>query len=52
MKSRVRSELKLPRTISGKKVEIAVSKILNDEKVENKDSLINPRSLNQFFEFK
>ena len=42
----------IPRTISGKKVEIAVSKILNDEKVENKDSLINPGSLNQFFEFK
>lgn len=41
----------IPRTISGKKVEIAVSKILNGDKVENKDSLINPESLNQFFKF-
>jgi len=42
----------IPRTISGKKVEIAVTKILNGENVENKDSLMNPESLNQFFEFK
>jgi acetoacetyl-CoA synthetase len=40
----------IPRTISGKKVEIAVSKILNDEEVENKDALVNPDSLNQFYE--
>ena len=38
----------IPRTISGKKVEIAVGKILNGEKVENKDALANPESLNQF----
>ncbi|MFZ0455037.1 MAG: acetoacetate--CoA ligase [Ignavibacteriaceae bacterium] len=38
----------VPRTISGKKVEIAVTRIINDEKVENKDALINPDSLNQF----
>ena len=38
----------VPRTISGKKVEIAVSRIINGEKAENKDALINPDSLNQF----
>ena len=41
----------IPRTISGKKVEIAVSKILNGEKVENKDALANPESLKQFYKF-
>jgi acetoacetyl-CoA synthetase len=38
----------IPRTISGKKVEIAVSKILNGDEVENKDMLANPHSLDQF----
>ncbi|NWG27253.1 MAG: acetoacetate--CoA ligase, partial [Ignavibacteriaceae bacterium] len=42
----------IPRTISGKKVEIAVSKILNGESVENKDALANPHSLDQFYQFK
>jgi acetoacetyl-CoA synthetase len=42
----------IPRTISGKKVEIAVSKILNSEAVENKDALANPHSLDQFEIFK
>ena len=41
----------IPRTISGKKVEIAVSKILNGEEVENKDALANPYSLDQFRKF-
>jgi acetoacetyl-CoA synthetase len=41
----------IPRTISGKKVEIAVSKILNGEEVENKDALANPNSLDQFKPF-
>jgi len=41
----------IPRTISGKKVEIAVSKILNTEDVENKDALSNPDSLNQFYKY-
>ncbi len=40
----------IPRTISGKKVEIAVSKILNGEEVENKDALANPDSLKQFYQ--
>jgi acetoacetyl-CoA synthetase len=41
----------IPRTISGKKVEIAVSKILNGEEVENKDALVNPESLKQFHKY-
>jgi acetoacetyl-CoA synthetase len=41
----------IPRTISGKKVEIAVSKILNGEEVENKDALMNPGSLAQFYAY-
>jgi acetoacetyl-CoA synthetase len=42
----------IPRTISGKKVEIAVSKILNGEEVDNKDALANPHSLDQFHQFR
>jgi acetoacetyl-CoA synthetase len=38
----------VPRTISGKKVELAVTKIIHGEKVENKDALANPDSLKQF----
>ena len=41
----------IPRTISGKKVEIAVSKLLNGEEIENKDALANPASLKQFYKF-
>ena len=36
------------RTISGKKVEIAVTKIINGELIENKDALANPESLEQY----
>ena len=39
----------VPHTISGKKVELAVTKILNGEKVENRDALANPESLKQFY---
>jgi acetoacetyl-CoA synthetase len=39
----------VPYTISGKKVEIAVSKILNGDKVDNREALANPKSLGQFF---
>ena len=39
----------VPRTISGKKVELAVTKIFNGDKVENKDALANPASLDAFF---
>ncbi len=38
----------VPHTISGKKVELAVTRILNGEKVDNKDALANPNSLDQF----
>jgi len=38
----------VPHTISGKKVELAVAKILNGEKVDNRDALANPHSLDQF----
>ena len=39
----------VPHTISGKKVELAVTKILNGETVENRDALANPESLEQFY---
>jgi acetoacetyl-CoA synthetase len=42
----------IPRTISGKKVEVAVAKILSGEEVENIDALANPQSLAQFNKFK
>ncbi len=38
----------IPRTISGKKVEMAVTKIIHGEEVKNKDALANPESLGQF----
>ena len=42
----------IPRTISGKKVEIAVNKTVNGESVDNKDALANPDSLDQFEEYR
>jgi acetoacetyl-CoA synthetase len=39
----------IPHTISGKKVELAVTRILNGEKVDNKEALANPGSLEQFY---
>ncbi len=38
----------VPHTINGKKVELAVLKVLNNEEVKNKASLANPESLKQF----
>ncbi|MAJ45375.1 MAG: acetoacetate--CoA ligase [Candidatus Marinimicrobia bacterium] len=38
----------IPYTINGKKVEIAVKKIIEGKTVTNKDALINPISLEQF----
>ncbi len=38
----------IPITMNGKKVEIAVSKILNGLPIDNKEALANPESLNQF----
>lgn len=38
----------IPYTINGKKVEIAVKKIIHGEDVKNKDALSNPKSLEYF----
>ena len=38
----------VPRTISGKKVELAVARILNGQPVTNREVLADPNSLNQF----
>lgn len=38
----------IPHTISGKKVEIAVTKILNGENIDNLEAIANPESLEQF----
>ncbi len=38
----------IPYTINGKKVEIAVKKIIHGERVTNKDALANPSILNQY----
>ncbi|MGB5106312.1 MAG: acetoacetate--CoA ligase [Candidatus Zixiibacteriota bacterium] len=40
----------VPRTVSGKKVELAVARILNNQPVTNRDVLVNPDSLLQFEE--
>jgi len=38
----------IPRTISGKLVELAVSKVIHGEVVKNKDALANPEALEHF----
>ena len=38
----------IPYTINGKKVEIAVKRIIDGEKITNKDALSNPESLKLF----
>ncbi len=38
----------IPRTLSGKKVEIAVTRIIHGEEVSTKDALANPKSLAYF----
>ncbi|MBI5503963.1 MAG: acetoacetate--CoA ligase [Deltaproteobacteria bacterium] len=38
----------IPRTISGKKVELAVTKIIHGEQVKNRDALANPAALDAF----
>ncbi|MBI3019697.1 MAG: acetoacetate--CoA ligase [Deltaproteobacteria bacterium] len=38
----------IPYTISGKKVELAVTRIIHNEPIQNKDALANPDSLEQF----
>ncbi|GAB6061277.1 acetoacetate--CoA ligase [Deferrisoma palaeochoriense] len=38
----------IPRTLNGKKVEIAVTKIVHGEEVKNRDALANPEALDYF----
>ena len=38
----------IPYTVNGKKVEVAVKRVLAGEEVKNKSSLTNPESLDQF----
>jgi len=40
----------IPRTLNGKKVESAVTNIINGRKVTNRDALENPQSLDFFYE--
>ncbi len=42
----------VPYTINGKKVEIAVKKIIHGEDVTNRDALANPQSLDEYAEFR
>jgi len=42
----------VPRTISGKRVEIAVTRILQGESVANRDALKNPEALDYFVELR
>jgi acetoacetyl-CoA synthetase len=41
----------VPHTINGKKVEIAVTKLIHGESIANRDALANPDSLKQFTDF-
>ena len=38
----------IPRTKSGKIVELAVRKVINNEELNNKEAIANPDSLNYF----
>ena len=40
----------IPYTINGKKVEIAVKKIIHGQKVKNRDALANPESLEFYYD--
>jgi acetoacetyl-CoA synthetase len=42
----------IPRTISGKIVELAVQKIIHGEEVKNRDALLNPDALNEYINIK
>lgn len=39
----------IPRTINGKKVEVAVTRIINNEEVKNKESIINAYCLEEYY---
>jgi len=38
----------IPRTINGKKVEVAVTRLIHGKEVPNRDALANPAALDQF----
>jgi acetoacetyl-CoA synthetase len=38
----------IPHTLNGKKVEISVTRLIHNERIENKDALANPESLQNF----
>ena len=38
----------IPYTISGKKVELAVRKVLHNQEVKNRDALANPEALEHY----
>jgi len=40
----------IPHTINGKKVEVAITRLIHNEEIENKDALANPDSLQKFKE--
>ena len=42
----------IPKTKSGKIVELTVKKIINNHKVENTSSLINPDCLNEYIKLR
>ena len=42
----------IPRTKSGKIVELAVKNIIEGNKIKNKEALANPLSLNQYIDIK
>jgi len=42
----------IPHTISGKKVESIVAKIFNGGKIDNKEAMANPHSLDEYYEIK
>lgn len=44
----IRQVSDIPRTISGKKVELAVRQVLHGQPVKNRDALANPEALDQF----
>jgi acetoacetyl-CoA synthetase len=46
--SKIIQVTEIPHTINGKKVEIAVTRIVHGQEVPNKDALANPQSLEQF----
>jgi len=41
----------IPRTLSGKKVELAVTKLLHGEPISNRDAIANPDALEQFVKY-